>query len=136
MTGQLAEAETLCHEGLEIRQKLFPADNLDVAGSQLILGRILMQRAIFFQPRNLTNCLKTQENKLPPGHPTTAITQSILGECLTRQSKFAEAEPLLLKGHQSLNSVRGPNFAGTTEALQRITDLYTPGVGLKKPPNT
>jgi eukaryotic-like serine/threonine-protein kinase len=48
--------------------------------------------------------------------------EGALGECLTAQKRFAEAEPLLLSSYE--RSSKASNKAPTRTALQRLTALY------------
>jgi serine/threonine protein kinase len=59
--------------------------------------------------------------------PTRFVTQSLLGECLMKQKKFAEAEPLLILGFEGIKS-RVNNANALTreqaEAGERIVRFY------------
>jgi tetratricopeptide (TPR) repeat protein len=59
---------------------------------------------------------------------TTFSTRSVLGAALMGQSKYAEAEPLLLSGYEEMKR-REPQIPAAgkprlTEALQRLVQLY------------
>ena len=54
----------------------------------------------------------------------TFNTMSVLGESLSRQGKFAEAEPLLLDGYAGMTERPDAPDERKAEALQRIIDLY------------
>jgi serine/threonine protein kinase/tetratricopeptide (TPR) repeat protein len=63
--------------------------------------------------------------KTQPDAWTTFNAQSLLGEALTGQQKYVDAEPLLLDGYQRLSRLADkvpPNCK--TEALQRLVQLY------------
>ncbi len=124
--AQFVEAETDCREGLEIRRKTLPGDHVEVAGSLLVLGRIMAQKGDLPAAQEaLKRCLEIRQAKYPKGHPKTAVAQSALGECLTRLGQFAEAEPLLVSSYETLEAARGRQFPETADALRRIIDLYT-----------
>jgi hypothetical protein len=61
-----------------------------------------------------------------------ADLQSLFGECLVRQRKFAEAEPLLLAGYKGMKQRAdrrdqpggSPPTVRLTEALERLVRLY------------
>ncbi len=55
------------------------------------------------------------------GHPSTAYTRSLLGGCLSKQKKFADAEPLLLQG---LAQAKATPPKRLREALERLVQLY------------
>jgi hypothetical protein len=72
----------------------------------------------------LRDALTLRTNYFPKGHHKTALTLGALGECLTTQKRYAEAEELLLTSHHDLNSSQGEQSPRTVEALQRVIELY------------
>jgi len=76
----------------------------------------------------LRESLAIREKKEPNGW-TTFNTQSALGGALLGQKKYAEAEPLLLKGYEGMKTREKtiPPQAGARipEALDRLIELYT-----------
>jgi hypothetical protein len=56
-------------------------------------------------------------------------TQSLLGEAMWRQKKYADAEPLLLKGYESLKKMEyflePRDEPRIPEAVDRLIELYT-----------
>ena len=70
----------------------------------------------------------------PPGSRTDAWqkfdTQSMLGGALLGQKKYADAEPLLLKGYEGMkqreNTIPPPGRVRIPEAIDRLIELYTP----------
>ena len=82
----------------------------------------------------LRESLAIREKKEPEAW-TTFNTMSMLGGALLWQKKYAEAEPLLLKGYEGIKA-RLPQSPGAdaprlamqqrlTEALDRLIELYT-----------
>jgi hypothetical protein len=66
--------------------------------------------------------------KAQPDEWSTFSTMSVLGESLLGQTKFAEAEPLLLKGYEGLKErakVIPPGNLRTAEALERLVRFYS-----------
>jgi tetratricopeptide (TPR) repeat protein len=57
-------------------------------------------------------------------HWAVAHTESALGECLTSQKRYAEAESLLLKSHPILQSKLGDRHPRTVDAVERLARLY------------
>ena len=59
----------------------------------------------------------------------TFNTQSVLGEALLGQKKYAHAEPLLLKGYEGLKqrekTIPSQGNTRIPEALGRLIELYT-----------
>jgi serine/threonine protein kinase/tetratricopeptide (TPR) repeat protein len=81
----------------------------------------------------LRECLALRAAAYPPGHKLAwgvSNMKSVLGESLLEQSRFADAEPLLLEGYAGLvgdPNVPPPGTLGidrNREALERIIRLY------------
>jgi tetratricopeptide (TPR) repeat protein len=72
----------------------------------------------------LREAVKLRTESLPTGHFWIAVANSALGECLTTEKRFAEAEPLLLESYTALNSRLGQRDPRTKEALRRLLKLY------------
>ena len=53
-----------------------------------------------------------------------SLPQGVLGECLTAQKRYAEAEPLLLESYNDLKASQGEQKPKTVEAIQRLASLY------------
>lgn len=75
----------------------------------------------------LRECLATRR-RVQPDDWTTFDTQSMLGEALLEQKKYAEAEPLLLKGYEGLKKrdtqIPPESRPRRTKALERLVRLY------------
>ena len=75
----------------------------------------------------LRECL-TRRIAIAPDAWTTFNTRSMLGESLTGQKKFAEAEPLLVEGYRGMNERRAKIPAGAqvrfVEAVNRLVTFY------------
>jgi len=54
-----------------------------------------------------TELLTIQRRLLPTGNWMMAEAESLLGECLRMQKRYAEAEPLLIESYQDLKASRG-----------------------------
>jgi eukaryotic-like serine/threonine-protein kinase len=74
--------------------------------------------------RVLREAVTLREANLPKEHFMTALTKGALGECLTSQRRYGEAEPLLLESHGSLERSQGAENPRTRLALQRLVTLY------------
>jgi serine/threonine protein kinase/tetratricopeptide (TPR) repeat protein len=72
----------------------------------------------------LLEALRLRVESLPKGHFWTALARDALGECLTTQKRYAEAEPLLVESYDTLNSHLGRHDPRTLEALRRLLGLY------------
>jgi len=76
----------------------------------------------------LRECLAIRE-KTEPNAWTTFNTQSLLGTSLLGQKKYADAEPLLVKGYEGMKAlgktIPPKGAAELPEALDRLIELYT-----------
>lgn len=78
----------------------------------------------------LRECLTSRE-KTQPDAWTTFPTRSMFGWALLGQKKYAEAEPLLLKGYESMEACEktipqnGGGELRISEAIGRLIELYT-----------
>jgi hypothetical protein len=54
----------------------------------------------------------------------TALTSGALGECLTTQKRYDEAEPLLIASHDSLVKSQAAHNPRTLLAQRRLIELY------------
>jgi hypothetical protein len=75
----------------------------------------------------LRECL-TIRRKIQPGDWTTFDTESILGEALLVQERFADAEPLLLSGYDGLrrraDAIPPGDQLRLAQAIERLVSLY------------
>ena len=75
----------------------------------------------------LRECLAIRE-KTQPDEWTTFGTKSMLGGALSGQKKYADAEPLLLAGHEGMKQREAKILSlakvRLAEALERLTLLY------------
>jgi tetratricopeptide (TPR) repeat protein len=72
----------------------------------------------------LREAVRLRAESLPKDHFWVAVANGALGECLTTQKRYAEAEPLLVESYGVLNSRLGTRDPRTTEAIWRLTTLY------------
>jgi serine/threonine-protein kinase len=74
--------------------------------------------------KNLREAVKIRTESLPKEHYWVALANSSLGECLTIQKRYQEAEPLLLDSYERLKKSQGSSNPRTGLALQRLVELY------------
>jgi eukaryotic-like serine/threonine-protein kinase len=72
----------------------------------------------------LREAVKMRTDSLPKEHFWVALANGALGECLTAQGRYDEAEPLLLQSYESLKSSQGATNPRTRLALRRLVALY------------
>lgn len=68
--------------------------------------------------------LAALEAALPADHDMLALKRGEYGAMLVAQSRFAEAEPLLVGSHKILDERFGPEHPNTREAARRLVSLY------------
>jgi tetratricopeptide (TPR) repeat protein len=132
--GKLAEAKKLIDELLANARKSLPKDSQQLAGQLATVGlRLLELKAFADAEPLLRECLAIRE-KTQPDVWTTFNTQSLLGGALFGQKKYADAEPLLVKGYEGMKAREknpGTDVARLSiatripEALDRLIELYT-----------
>ena len=72
----------------------------------------------------LREALAIRMNSLPPEHFWVAVAKSSLGECLTIEKKYPEAEPLLAQSYESLKKTQGEQNPRTRLAKERLDNLF------------
>jgi serine/threonine-protein kinase len=72
----------------------------------------------------LREAVRLRTNSLPKEHFWVALANGALGEFLTNQGRYDEAEPLLLESYENLKSSQGTNNPRTRLALKRLVALY------------
>jgi tetratricopeptide (TPR) repeat protein len=98
------------------------ASALAVRGALLLLQKQPAEAEL-----RLRECL-TIRRKIQPDNWTTFETESMLGEALLEQKKYAEAEPLLLSGHDGMkqreDTIPPHDKPRVTRARERLVKLY------------
>ncbi len=105
-------------------------DDAELALSEVLQGmndRTPDDPIVVFIIGLLRSCLANRQRSNPDAW-TTFNTQSLLGGALLGQKKYADAEPLLLKGYEGMKQREQtiPPQAATRipEALDRLVQLY------------
>lgn len=123
--GRSEEAEALYRETIEIRRRATggrdpetwaPMNNLATLYQRR--GKLAEADALFRELLDL--CGKS----LPPDHPYAAIFASNYADCLTDQSRFEEAERLLLSSQSVLETKFGKDHARSVKGRARLARMY------------
>jgi tetratricopeptide (TPR) repeat protein/tRNA A-37 threonylcarbamoyl transferase component Bud32 len=126
---ELNRAVPVYRELLDAQSRKLPADHPDRASTMASLGQCLLNAG---KPADaepvLRKCLAIREKKLPDNW-LCFNAQSLLGGSLLGQKKYAEAEPLLLKGYEGMKQRQAkiPRLfkqVRLTQALERLVQLY------------
>lgn len=72
----------------------------------------------------LRQAVKLRTESLPKDHQWVAAANSALGEGLTTQKRYAEAEALLLGSYNSSIKSQGPQNPRTLLARDSLVELY------------
>lgn len=72
----------------------------------------------------MRNTLKSRTEIYGEHYYHTAMTRAVLGECLTAQKRFEEAEPLLIESYNDLKMSLGEQNLRTLAVGQQLVNLY------------
>jgi serine/threonine protein kinase len=127
-TSRPSQAAKLIHEQLADARTALPKESPQLAAELAQFGRILVQLEAYADAELLLReCLAIRE-KTQSDLWTTFNTQSMLGGALLGQKKYAEAEPLLLKGYggmkQHEKTIPPQGEIRLPEAVERLAQLY------------
>jgi serine/threonine protein kinase/Tfp pilus assembly protein PilF len=120
-----AEAEPLYREALAIRRGKLGHEHPDVAYPLLGLASLLIDGGRAAEAEGLLiECLKIRRDQLPRGDWRTALTENILGRCLTLQKRLVEAEPYLLQSYPVILASPAASAQYRRDALANVVGLY------------
>jgi len=129
--GKLAEAEARSEEALAISRPAYGREHPAVALQEVSLAHIYLDQGhpAAAEPL-LLHALAVQRRRFSAsaaGDWRLGVTQSLLGATYMGLSRFAEAEPWLLRAHELLPTRPGPETRQAREAranLSRLVALY------------
>lgn len=123
--NRLDEAETLIDQVLENYRRNASPKYISYATALTVKGLVLNKNGHVAEAESvLREAVALREANLPAGHFMTALTEGALGECLTAQKRYADAEPFLLKSYDALARTQASENARTLLAKRRLADLY------------
>jgi serine/threonine protein kinase/lipopolysaccharide biosynthesis regulator YciM len=126
--GEPVRAESLLREAATLIRGKLGSEHPDLADALAELGLVLMQASRWVEAEPiLRECLKIREARLREKWPRFDA-MSLLGGSLLGQRKYAEAEPLLVRGYERTNARRDrvpfPDRERIAEAGKRVVQLY------------
>jgi tetratricopeptide (TPR) repeat protein/predicted Ser/Thr protein kinase len=126
-SNKLAEAESWLAKGLEAGRRVLGAGNGATRSGAESLGKIRVTQKRWGEAEAL---LRESLNSRDPEGPYSwqmSERRAELGLILMEQSRFAEAEPLLVSGYKGLVERRSvvPKGVSLPQAGERIVQLYT-----------
>jgi eukaryotic-like serine/threonine-protein kinase len=128
--GRLIDAEQTFRALLTSANVVGAAARSSQASTRLHLGRLLTAAKRFDEAEAMVNeCLKLCEN-VPRSEMRTSEAKSLLGATLVARKKYAEAEPLLLKGYEGMRDqekLMSPQLKSKRlgDAVDRLIELYS-----------
>ena len=127
--GKPAEAAKLVEELVADARKQLPKDGQQLAGMLAQCGSILLETKTYAEAESLLREALDIREKTQPDAWTTFNSQSMLGGALLGQKKFADAEPLLLKGYEGMKqreqTIPPQGVIRLPQALDRLIEFYT-----------
>jgi eukaryotic-like serine/threonine-protein kinase len=128
LRGKLAEAAAMHEEALAVSRPALGPDHPAVALQEVSLARVYLDqdRPAAAEPL-LRHALAVHRQGGAVDDFRLEAAHSLLGEACTRLSRFAEAEPHLLRAREILRLIPGTNDLETREArdnLARLVALY------------
>lgn len=126
LQGRLPEAEQTIDKVLDNYRQNSTPRYINFATALTVKGLVLNKGGRPVEAEKmLREALTLHEENLPRGHFLTALTKGALGECLTAQQKYIDAEPLLLASYESLTHSQEGDNPRTSLAKRRLCELYT-----------
>ncbi len=125
--GDYTGAEQAAKESIAVfgRALAHPTEGLFSSSPLMRLGLIMNKTGRSREGESyLRQSLAIRIRLLAPGNQLIGAAQGALGECLTTQKRYAEAEPLLLESYRIFKSTAGEQDRYTRESHQRLKILY------------
>jgi eukaryotic-like serine/threonine-protein kinase len=125
--GDYQGAENAARESVQVfsRALTTPKDNIYFANPVMALGLALNRTGRSREAETyLRESLEIRTRLLAKGNQLIAASEGALGECLTTEKRYAEAEPLLQRSYATMKGVQGERGPLTLEALRRLAALY------------
>ena len=127
--GDVSKAESVYATSVDELRKKLPKGDVTTALAQDKLANFQLELKKYAEAeQNLRECLADLQ-RLAPRQWATFDAQSMLGGALLGQKKYADAEPLLIKGYEGMKSVESSIPAAQrvrlAKACDRLIDYYT-----------
>ena len=125
LESRYAEAESKIDETLQIYRAGMGSQFVNYPMALMVRGQILSRTNRRDEAEKLIReSVKLRTENLPPAHFLLAAANGALGEFLTEQKHFAEAEPILLSSYESLKASQEANSPRLALARVRLISLY------------
>jgi len=122
---QYADAEARINATLEIYRAASSPQYVNYPTALMVQGMIYSQTGRTAEAETLLReAVRIRAKNAPETHFLRATANGALGEFLTTQARFPEAESFLLSSYESLKKSQAENSPRTRLALQRLVNLY------------
>ena len=123
--GNTPEAEAKINATLEIYRAASSPQYVNYPTALMVQGMIYSQTGRTAEAEKLLReAVRIRAENVPETHFLRATANGALGEFLTAQARFPEAESFLLASYESLKKSQAENSPRTRLALQRLVALY------------
>ena len=123
--GKHVEAEARIAETLTIYRAATGPQFINFATALMVHGLVCSQTGRIDEAEKLLReAVRIRAENMPATHFLRATANGALGEFLTAQSRFSEAEPFLVASYESLKKSQAANSPRTRRARQRLVNLY------------
>jgi tetratricopeptide (TPR) repeat protein len=123
--GDLASAEPLVRQAVEMRRKLLGPDHSHVATSMTLLASLLIDTGRYEEALALAKDAKAVWIKaLAPGHWRMASAEAVEGAALAGLGRYGEAEKLLLASYGVLHEEKGAAHVYVVNSSRWLAKLY------------
>lgn len=123
--GKLDDAEATFTETTRLARVAFPPGHVFLGFCLLGLGRSQIENEKLTESESvLSEALEIFRSSLPSGFWVTGQTENLLGSCLAEQGHFDQAEPLLLRGYETMTADEGTPPVRLEQAIARIIRFY------------
>jgi tetratricopeptide (TPR) repeat protein len=125
LNGDYQSAKKKIDLALDNYRKNSSPKNISFATALTIKGLVLNKLGKPAEAEKLLReAVRLRSESLPPDHFMTAFTRGALGECLTTQKRYDEAETLLVASYTSLVKSQAGHNPRTLLAQRRLIELY------------
>ncbi len=122
--ARFVEAEELCKQSLEIREKTLGQDHLDVADSLNNLGVLYHDQGKYDEAEQLhKRALEIRKKVLKPDHPDVANNLNNLALLYHKQGKYIKAKPFYIQAIKITEKSLGQNHPDLATFLKNYAGL-------------
>jgi serine/threonine-protein kinase len=123
--GKPSEAEARLAETLTIYRASTGPQFINYATALMVQGLVCGQTGRIDEAEKLLReAMRIRAENMPGTHFLRATANGALGEFLTAQKRFPDAEPFLIASYESLKKSQAENSPRRRRALQRLVNLY------------